>query len=65
MIAEALKVLGQVLGLAGAGVSALRARSERKRAEALPIERGHRIQSERYREASNAAGKVKDHGETR
>jgi hypothetical protein len=64
VILKALQVLGQVLGVVSTAGDFLRERAAAKRASALPVERGHRIQSERYREASNGAGKTKD-GETR
>jgi hypothetical protein len=61
MILKLLAAVGQVLGI---GLDAaifvdgkLEERKAAKRAKSLPYERGRRIQSERYREASNKAGK--------
>jgi hypothetical protein len=59
-----VKLLGAIGKVVGVGLDAaifvdgkLEARRARKRTKQLPVERGRRIQSERYREASNKAGK--------
>jgi hypothetical protein len=61
LILKLLAAIGQVIGI---GLNAaifvdekLEERKAEKRAKQLPVERGRRIQSERYREASNKAGK--------
>jgi hypothetical protein len=61
LILKLLAAIGQVVGV-GLDVAIfvdgkLEERRARKRAKSLPYERGRRIQSERYREASNKAGK--------
>lgn len=60
MILKILGAIGQAIGY-GLDVAIfvddkLEQRKAAKLAKSLPVERGRRIQSERYREASNRAG---------
>jgi hypothetical protein len=61
LILQLLSAIGKVVGVGlDAAIfvdSKLEERKAAKRAKQLAIERGRRIQSERYREASNKAGR--------